>query len=85
MNNIELHIDQLILHGFSRRDAFYIKQSLQQELSRMIQKDGLPTHFQNEAHTRRMDAGEFRIQASAKPEVIGRQIAGQVYGGGEKG
>lgn len=83
MNNIELNIDQLILQGFSRQDAFYISRALRQELTRMIQEGGLPAHFSNEAQTRRMDAGDFRIKAGAKPEGIGKQIATRVYGGGE--
>ena len=81
MSTINLNIDQLILHGFSRRDAFYISRALQQELTRLIEVSGLPPGFSNEQQFCRMDVGDFKITEGARPEVVGRQIAGRVYSG----
>lgn len=79
--NIDLNIDQLILQGFSKRDAFYIGQAMRQELTRLIQESDLPPGFNANAHFARLNAGSITVAAGAKPEFVGRQIAASVYAG----
>ncbi|MBD0326005.1 MAG: hypothetical protein ICV68_06225, partial [Pyrinomonadaceae bacterium] len=45
--NIELHIEELILHGFERRDRYAIADAFERELSRLLSEQfaeqGLPS------------------------------------------
>lgn len=78
---IELHIDQLILEGFSPRDAFYIGRALERRLTYLIQQKGLPTGMNHPLTIPNIDAGQFHFNQKMKPNTIGQQIATSVYNG----
>ncbi len=52
--NIALHIDQLVLQGFSGNDAHYIGKSIQVELQRLITARGIPDSYKNDLYQRRI-------------------------------
>jgi hypothetical protein len=80
MNNIELHIEELVLHGFVASDRYLIGEALQQELTRLLTEKGLPSSLAQGGEIARINAGEFEVQLGAKPEIIGVQIAHLIYG-----
>lgn len=79
--NIELHIEQLMLNGFSRRDAFYIGRAMEQELHRLISEGGIPPNFSGELHLPSLKVSDIQLRKSFSPERIGSQIAGSVHQG----
>ena len=79
--NIHLHIDELVLHGFTPGDRYRIADAVQGELSRMFLERGVPPALANGASLGRMNAGSFSMGVAAQPETTGGQIAEAVYGG----
>jgi hypothetical protein len=77
---IELHIEELVLHGFARRDRLAIADALQEELSRVIAEDGL-AEIRGPASIERVKAGSFHVAAEAGGKAIGTQAANAVYQG----
>ena len=79
--NISLHIDELVLHGFTPGDRYRIAEAVQGELSRMFLERGVPPALANGGNVSRVNAGSFSAGAAARPETTGGQIAEAVYGG----
>jgi hypothetical protein len=78
--DIELYIDQLVLHGFARADRHRIGEAIRLELLRQIGESGLPATLTLQDHVSRLNAGTIEAQAGGKPEHIGVQVAQAVYG-----
>ena len=79
--NVELHIDHLILEGFSRNDAHYIGESVKIELQRLIMDRGLPASFNSHTMNKNLTTPPLTIKNSSPPEQIGSQIAHSIYSG----
>jgi hypothetical protein len=79
--NVELKIEELVLHGFTPRDRDRIGEALERELARLFSERGVPTSVVNGGEIPRLNAGSFNVTAGAKPEMIGAQLALQVYQG----
>lgn len=83
--NIELHIEELVLHGFERGDRYSIADAFERELVHLlagqIAEQGLPSSLAHNAENARLDAGAIHIAPNSKPGSIGVQIAQTVYGG----
>jgi hypothetical protein len=77
---LELHIDELVLHGFAPGDRFRIRDAVERELSRLFLGQ-LPTLLANPAEIDRKTAPPIKIASSARPEVIGRRVAQSIYQG----
>jgi hypothetical protein len=78
--NIELHIEELVLHGFDRSLRYNIGDAVERELLRLLTDEGInPAHAAN-LETARLDAGAFHVAHDSKPEAIGAQVAQAVYG-----
>lgn len=86
---VELHIEELVLHGFERGDRHAIADAVERELSRLLAEqfsaESIPPAFSGDegitgsgAH---LDAGAFQLASNARPDAVGVQIAQTVYGG----
>lgn len=75
---VELHIDALVMHGFSRSDAQRAAGSLQRELTRLLGNGGLTAG--SFASARRLDAGRIAIVAGW-PELTGIRAAAAIHAG----
>ncbi|VVB73069.1 Uncharacterised protein [uncultured archaeon] len=78
---IELHIEELVLHGFEPGDRYCIAEALERELSSLIANQGIPRSFKHGGETERMDGGTFEIVPGSKPEKIGASVAQSIYRG----
>ncbi|MGC2696893.1 MAG: hypothetical protein WA738_13995 [Candidatus Angelobacter sp.] len=78
---IELHIEELVLHGFSSRDRFRIGDAVQKELRRLLGGHGLPAFLGKQLSAESLDAGTFRVAPGAKPQAIGVQLAQSLHHG----
>jgi len=79
--NIEIHIDELVLHGFARDDFEGIKKAVESELARLIKDQGLPGSLSLPKNYRHMNAGEFIMPKGTRAGMVGNGIAGSVYNG----
>jgi len=79
--NIELHIDELVLHGLPARDRRQIADAMQHELTRLFAERGTSPALANRGEVRHLDGGSFQVARGAKPNSVGAQVAQAVYGG----
>ena len=78
---IELHIEELVLHGFEVGDRYGIAEAVEHELARLLCQQGVPFSLRFENATDELKAPAFASAFGAKPPAIGRQIAQAVYQG----
>lgn len=78
---LNLHIDQLTLHGFDRIDRHQVGSAVQTELSRLIREQGLPSSLNQTQTIGNMNAGEFKTGQSMGANSIGTQVAQKIYRG----
>ena len=79
--DIHLHIDELVLHGFSNHHAHLIGEAVEREITRLLRERGLPASFSTQGTLERLSAGSFTVQPGAGEELIGNNIAHSVYKG----
>lgn len=77
--SLELHIEELVLHGFSHGDRLSIGDAIQQELSRLISEQGLPSVSMGPSSVAHLDAGSFQVAPGAKAQAIGAQLAQHLH------
>ena len=77
--NVELHIEELVLHGFAPGDRHHIGEAVERELARLLAEQGALHLFGGNVELERMDAGEFNLRPNTKSEMIGAQVAQAVY------
>jgi hypothetical protein len=78
---IELHIDELALHGFPPGDRYRIAEGLEHELARLIAAHGVPALLGHATRVTMLDGGSFSLQANAGAARIGGQVAQAIYEG----
>ena len=76
---IELHIEELVLHGLSAYNAHQIGRAIEREITLLLQERGLPNAFSADINLGRLNAGTFNIRPGANAEVIGHNIANSIY------
>lgn len=79
--SVELHIEELVLHGFSHGDRYRIASAVEQEVARLLAEQGLPSSFGETTTAGRVDAGTFRVAPGGNPEQTGAGIGQTIYGG----
>jgi hypothetical protein len=77
----ELHIEELVLHGFSPADRSLIGKTVERELLRLLNDQGLRFSVTEDEEFPRLDGGTFQVAPGSKPEAIGLQIARAVHRG----
>ncbi len=78
--NIELRIDQLILHGFSPADRYPIADTVRGELERLFATEGVPPTLAQGGAIPTLDGGDFELTQNMSAQAIGVQVAQTVYG-----
>ena len=79
--NIELHIEELVLHGFSPSDRHRIGEAVEQELTRLVADRGVPQSLERGRKIANMDGSAFEVTQGSRAQVVGAQVAKAVYGG----
>ena len=77
--NIELHIRELVLHGFSPSERHRIGEAVRLELLRQLTEQGIPQTLTRQARVAGLNAGPIHAGQGVKPENIGMQVAQAVY------
>ena len=73
---IDVHIEELVLHGFPRSARWQIADAIGNELRKKLAKDGIPIAWQSSP--RQLDAGSVKSNTHAG---LGAKIARAVHGG----
>ncbi len=79
--NIKLRIDELALEGFPAGDRYRIAAAVEAELMRLFTDRGAPPGLMRGGAMPTVDGGAFDVAPGARPDRIGAQVAGAVYGG----
>jgi hypothetical protein len=78
----QVHVEELVLHGFPPASGYSIGDATQQELIRILTTRGLPSQMTQD--TTRVSAGSFQLPPGAQPKAIGALVAKAVYGGSKR-
>lgn len=79
--NIELHIEELILHGFPHGDRYRVAEAIERELTRLFVEQGIPATLSHGGEVAFLNGDSFNVAPGSKVEAIGTQVAQSVYGG----
>ncbi|HEU4793593.1 MAG TPA: hypothetical protein VFS96_08040 [Nitrolancea sp.] len=78
---VELHIEELVLHGFPPRDRYGIAEAIQRELTRLLIEHGVPAALRQGGDVARLDGGSLEVALGTSVETIGIQVARTAYQG----
>jgi len=73
---IEVHIEELVLHGFPHAARWQIADAIESELREQLVKDGIPAEWQSSP--RQLDAGSIKSNTHAG---LGAKVARAIHGG----
>lgn len=76
---IEVNIEELVLYGFSPADRYRIGEAMQQELSRLLAEEVLPSGLGKVGEVDRLDGGAFWIKQGLRARAVGAEAARSVY------
>ena len=79
--NVELHVEALVLHGFSPGDRHRIGAAFRSELARLLAEQGAPRAVDGGFDAPRLDGGSFQMTPHATPRAVGADVARAVYRG----
>jgi hypothetical protein len=77
---VEVHIDELVLHGFDVADRFPICDALEQELTRLLAERGALSHLSGPMEIERMNGGSFKVAPGGRAAGVGADVARAVHG-----
>jgi hypothetical protein len=80
-SGVELHIEELVLHGFPPSSRHRIGDALVRELTRLLAEDGVPPALAEGGEGPGLDVESLQIAHDARPDAVGAQLARAVYGG----
>jgi hypothetical protein len=75
---VELHIEELLLHGFAPGERWRVEAGVHRELTRLLTERDLTAALDSGAVIESLDAGSFRLPAGGRAEAAGGQIARSV-------
>jgi hypothetical protein len=83
VNNIELHIERLILEGLplSPRESREVVAGVEGGLTRLLAQGGVDPRLLDGAVVPRLTAPDIRLQAGLEPLALSRRVAGALYRG----
>jgi hypothetical protein len=78
--SVNLHIQEMVLHGFAPHDRYTIGDALQHELTRLLTTHGAPSSLHAGDERARVNAGSFNVKPLAGAKAVGYGVAHAVYG-----
>jgi hypothetical protein len=76
---IEVHIEELVLHGFPPETRWAVAEALEAELQTLLAQRGIPFPWQSSPD--RIDTRPIPASAQTQSQAIGAQIARAIHGG----
>lgn len=81
LQNIELYIEELVLHGFAPGDRYRIGEAVRDELARLFTAQGVPHALARGKEVAHLDGEAFEVAPGSEPVVVGTRVAQAVYRG----
>jgi hypothetical protein len=78
--NIELDIDELVLHGVALKDRILVGDAVQRELTRLLERRGVPRILEQGGDVPELQGAALHLSHDTSPRALGREIATSVYG-----
>lgn len=79
--NIEIHIEELVLHSLPPGNRYRIGKALELELTRLFRERSIPPSLSRNGEYAQLNGGTFNLLSGSKAEVIGAQVAKSIYSG----
>jgi hypothetical protein len=79
--DLELDVEELVLHGFAPGDRYRIREAVERELVRLFTEQDAPRSLAQSGEIARLEGGEFEVKLGSKAEDIGIQVAQAVHEG----
>ena len=76
---IDVHIGELVLHGFETAERDDIRTAFEREVTRLLAERGVPASFAHAGIDAQMDAGSIRITRGLGAAAVGAQIAQAIF------
>ena len=76
---VELHIEELVLHGFPTTHRYDIGDVVERELHRLLSEHRLPVSAGRSVNVEFLDGGVLRVAKNARAQAIGAQLAQQLH------
>ena len=80
-SRVELHIQELVVHGVGPLDARRIGAAVERELARLLAERGVPPQWLEGAGREAVDGQTFVAAAGEPAPAVGAAAARAVYGG----
>ena len=77
--SIEVHIEELVLHGFSQADRRPIADAVERELSSLFAQEGFPA--EQSVGIELVNGRTFRMSEKEREGSLGKGVARAIYGG----
>jgi hypothetical protein len=77
--NIELEIDELVLHGVPEADGLAVGDAMTRELAALLAARGVPDTLTRHTSTATKDGGAIELRRGAQSRVLAQQVAAAVY------
>jgi len=79
--SVEVRIEELVLHGFSRGDRHAIADAVQGELARLFGEESLPPGLLRTMEIGEINGGSFHAREGERRQTTGARVARAIYGG----
>lgn len=76
---IEVHIEQIVLHGYSPADTHRLGEALQAELTRLVQKQGVNGSGMGNLSLQTLDGGRLKAAENPSTEMLGARLAHSIH------
>ena len=76
---IELHIEELVLHGFAPGDRMAIAAAIEGEVGRLLVENGLPAGIREGGSIQYLDAPSLVAGPTTTPHALGERIGRSLY------
>ena len=79
--NIEIQIEELVLRGFSMRDAQLIRDAIEIQLTQHFQVQGFSTQLPTEIHFEQLKVNPIALNTGYQATSVGYDVANTVFNG----
>ncbi len=76
---IEVHIEQIVLHGYAPGDTHRLGEALQAELTRLVQKHGVNSSGMGNLSLQTLDGGRLKAAERPSTEALGARLAQRIH------
>lgn len=77
--NVDLRIEEMVLHGLAPGNRYCISDAAERELARLFAEKGVPPSVMKGGEIAELDGGALEVARDSKAEAVGTQIAQTVY------